>query len=462
MLSASYPFYYDDAFISFRITENLREGNGPFLFPGKHAYTSTSLLYPYLNLIPAFLIGEGWIENIPVWNGCWMALSFCLCLLQACRNFPPGKWYFPLLAILPVLPWLFEEMNFIFGNSGLETSIYMASLAAMLPVKQNRKFSAWLILIRPEGWLAGWAVWVDSIWNKDKSAIISSSLQLFLSLACWIMAGLLLFGSPIPLSILAKANHLIDRPNELMKGFSYALFADHILPMAIFVLAAYRVPRFLVFNRPLILWTLFYLLFFSLAASWWPWYTPPLFIGFWYLGISAALNLLNTLKFNPKLLLIPGLLFLVYGGWQIARQIPGIKKKSDACAIRRKASKQLTVYLKTQKPAGSRMLLEPLGMISWYGPELNILDYPGLSSPDMAVFLKTLPWKIPHRLTDSKTDSAILAQFKPAILVLWPEEKEAFSRLSFFKENYRFTVKLPYYPELPEMDSVTVYNKIIH
>jgi len=79
----------------------------------------------------------------------------------------------------------------------------------------------------------------------------------------------------------------------------------------------------------------------------------------------------------------------------------------------------------------------------------------------MMAFLKTLPWKIPHRLTNSKTDSAILAKFKPDFLVIWPEEKEAFSRLSLFKENYRFTGKLPYYPELAEMDSVTVYNKII-
>jgi len=109
---------------------------------------------------------------------------------------------------------------------------------------------------------------------------------------------------------------------------------------------------------------------------------------------------------------------------------------------------------------GKTILLEPLGMLSWYGKDLNILDYPGLANPAMATYLHSLPWKISHRLTDSRTDSAVMDQFAPEVLVLWPEEVTAFQKTAEFRKQYIKRKALPYFPEEKRMDSVAIFIRV--
>ena len=157
LIAVKFPFYFDDAFISFRITENLRSGIGPYLFENQKVYSSTSLIYHFFNLIPAAIHGKQWIDFIPCWNGLMIGLSFCICLIKSLNGLRPN-YRNVFLVILPLLPWLFGYRSFIYGNSGLETGLYMLCLATCLTSEKLRTFSSWRIFIRPEGWLAGWAI----------------------------------------------------------------------------------------------------------------------------------------------------------------------------------------------------------------------------------------------------------------------------------------------------------------
>lgn len=458
--SSEFPFYFDDAFISFRITENIRSGIGPYLFAGQHVYTSTSLIYPFINLLPALLHGEHWIEYIPIWNACWMALAICICFRQAAMSFPVRKPVFYFIAALVLLPWMLEKRNIIYGNSGLETSIYMAGLAAVLLLRKWKIVSPWLIFIRPEGILAGIAVLLDSVWKRNKNDGIQMLIQLLVAVACWMISGYLLFDTPLPQSILAKANHFVDRKNEILSGLGYALFAAHLLPMALVFYAAYRHPEFRDKIRLTTIWMALYLFFFSFVAGWWPWYSPPLYLGFWYISFAAIFRLSDNIQISTISLSAVAILLSVYSARQIQQELDTMKKHSSACKKRMDASQEIANLLKTSLPSGTEILLEPMGMLVWYAPELKITDYPGLANPKMTRFLGGLKWKIPHRLTDPKTDSAILQNFRPEVLLLWPEESAAFQKVEAFRKKYQLWKKLPYFLLDPRMDSVGIYRKI--
>jgi hypothetical protein len=459
LMAGKFPFYFDDAFISFRITENIKDGIGPFLFKDQKVYSSTSLIYPYFNLIPAFLHGNSWIEFIPYWNGVLIALSFCICLIKSGMDLKNGLPQTSILIIM-LLPWLFGHRNLIYANSGLETGLYMASIAACLHIGKFRHLSPWLIFIRPEGWLAGLAVFIDSLLRKDVKASRNLAIGLVISLICWSLAGYILFGTPLPQSIAAKANHFTDRLNEIQKGLSYALFAGHFIPFAAFLFAFYRFRDYREKVRLSLIWTILYLGFFSFGAAWWPWYLPPLYAGFWYMSLGAGFRILRTYPLSGQKFFLLFTSFLIWSSWQLYSGYSAIRASSAACSKRMEASHNLAGYLSKNPGKESSILLEPLGMMAWFGPDLRILDYPGLANKEMAAFLKQLPWKIPHRLTDIRTDSAILEHFKPDALVLWPEEEAVFRRSHAFLKHYRISSKLPYFPEEKRMDSVSVFTRI--
>ena len=156
---------------------------------------------------------------------------------------------------------------------------------------------------------------------------------------------------------------------------------------------------------------------------------------------------------------MPIALFTIIGIWQIKAELPKIHEASKAFEIRKIASQSLCQFLIKSIPDSKKILLEPLGMNAWFGPSLQIIDYPGLANPKMAAYLSTLPWKVPHRLTDSRTDSALLEKFKPDVLVLWPEEVNAFKKISGFENRYNRIKILPYYPAEKRMDSVSIFQK---
>lgn len=457
-LGAQMPFYFDDAFISFRITENIREGIGPQLFQGKAVYSSTSLLYPFWNLIPAELHGKNWIDYIPYWNGCLMALAFCLILMKSAGP-NQQKAEHLLWVLLPMLPWLLSPRNLVYGNSGLETSLYLLSLALCLQHEGMRILSPWLIFIRPEGWLAGCAAFIGCLIQKDKKGMAKLAVNLMASLLLWALAGYWLYGSILPQSISAKANHYIDRLNEIEKGLSYAFFAGQFIPFSAFLFASYKFRDFRAEILVPAIWAILYLLFFSLLAAWWPWYVPPLYAAFWYLGMRAGFRILGEYRLSKIQSWLLTLSLVVFCGWQLYRDLPAVKKSSEACKIRMKSSRALAGWLTDSIPKEKTILLEPLGMISWYGPELKLLDYPGLSSVEMSEFLKHEHRRIPHRLTDPAINSVILKHFRPDVILQWPEEYAAFAKTGEFRKSYQLRKTLSYFPEEKQMDTVRIFMR---
>lgn len=78
----------------------------------------------------------------------------------------------------------------------------------------------------------------------------------------------------------------------------------------------------------------------------------------------------------------------------------------------------------------------------------------------MSQYLEKRKTKIPHRLTDFKTDSAILTHFQPDYLILWREEKSQFEKIPEFEIQYWEKARFPYFPQDSRMDSVWIFEKL--
>ncbi len=328
--------------------------------------------------------------------------------------------------------------------------------------------SWFLILIRPEGWLAGLAQ--ASFFSSEKPR---KDLWIWMgagigSLFLWAGAGYYFFGTAIPQSILAKANHSIDRWVEIQKGFAYLLFADHPLALLMTISGFYFFPEIRSYFKLPVTWMVLYLAFFSFLAAWWPWYLPPLFVPFWYLTMLSTLTLAKYMTDLPALrnvsksaIQISVLLAVIGQGlWVSFENFDQIRKSSEAFIIRQTASQRISEFIKINIEPGKSLMLEPMGLIGFYSEKKEILDYPGLASPQVCSYLKGLQKKIPHRLTDSATNDSVLQKFNPEYLLIWREERQAFSHSIYFQRHYRNMESFPYFLKEPRMDSVFLYRAI--
>lgn len=474
ILSFTFPYFVDDAFISFRITDNILHSGTPYFTDGYPVYTSTSLLYPYWNSIWFLLAGQRAIDWIPLLNGLLLAASALVCLKKVIDAQPEARIFPKMVAVLFVLPWVTEFRTITYGNSGLETSLYMLLLSIFIlpadgiPSRKNLILSWFLVLIRPDGWLSGLAqASFFSSEKRRKDLVIWIVMGIF-SLFVWAGAGYNLFGTAIPQSILAKANHSIDRWVEIQKGFAYLLFADHPLALLMTVSGFYLIPEIRRYFRLPVTWIVLYLGFFSFLAAWWPWYLPPLFVPFWYMTMLSTMALVEKLpetptfrKFSKPLLHGTILLFVVVQGTRLSfENYLLIKRSSDAFLVRKAASQNIAFFIKTHTEPEKTLFLEPIGLIGYYSEKKKIQDYPGLASPEVCNYLKGLQNKIPHRLTDPVTNDSVLQKFQPSYLLMWPEERTAFSHSDFFRSHYRRMKSFGYFISEPRMDSVFLYRAL--
>jgi hypothetical protein len=474
ILAVSFPYFVDDAFISFRITENILHSGSPHFTQGNAVYTSTSLFYPYWNTIWLVIAGQQWIDWIPLINGLLLAASAIVCVKKVFDTKPEANLFPKFITVLFILPWITEFKTITYGNSGLETSLYMLLLAIfILPSdkiqsRKNQVLSWFLVFIRPEGWLTGMAQvsgYRSSTIRKEGWFWLITGL---ISLLLWAGVGYYFFGTAIPQSILAKSNHSIDRWVEIQKGYAYLLFADHPLSLLITVSGYYFFPEIRPYFRLPVTWMALYLSFFSFLAAWWPWYLPPLFIPFWYMTMLSTMALANGIpdfpafrNFSKPWLQFAILIAVVGHGTKVSiENFHLIRGSSEAFLVRQAASQKIAGFIKTNTDPKKTLLLEPMGLIGYYSEKTKILDYPGLASPQVCTYLKRLQKRIPHRLTDPVTNDSVLQKFHPDYLLIWREERKAFSSSVFFQSHYRLMESFSYFKAEPRMDSVFLFQAV--
>lgn len=237
----------DDAYISFRYARNLAQGSGLVFNPGEHVEGFTNFSFTVL-IAPAFWLGVdplAWARGISL-----IALVFIFILTWRLAGLYVRD---PLLRLLPLALMALSPALFYWSMAGLETVVFTCALlwALYLELAGDRGFAypaahLFLILTRPEGFLASAILWAHRFWKRRG---IEWRLVLPFAVGALVYVGLkaAYYGSFVPNTFLAKVTgshlshqtlaFLADQPLALvaLAGFVAAWHPSLLLPAAMLV-----------------------------------------------------------------------------------------------------------------------------------------------------------------------------------------------------------------------------------
>lgn len=322
----------DDAFITFRYSRNLVDGQGFVYNPNVQTLGTTTPLFTLLMAAISLIGGQ---EGYP-----WYALTVsaladaitCALIYAIARRVIPNI----LIAALPALLWAISPMSVTFAIGGMETSVNILWMVAAtwfytsgdkrprteiaigvlagLGILTRIDSALWVLA------LFGWQFLDYLITRRDVSLLRRLPWRTWAAFAVillpWSLFAWGYFGSPVPNSLTAKTNVYIMPPMSAMVqfirtysnlffefdtfgaiGVTVASIVYLLLAVVALIFTARRLPRLM----PFLLYTWGYFAAFSIA-------NPLIFR--WYLA--------------PPLL--PLMLAVVIGAWAIFSSIGSIKR----------------------------------------------------------------------------------------------------------------------------------------
>jgi len=208
------PRTIDDSYITFRYARNLVSGNGFVFNPGEYVQGTTTPLYTLLMAGLALPLG-GAAAPFPVIALVVNALAdaaTCLLLWQIGKRLG-AEW----AGLAAALVWAVAPYSVTFAIGGLETSLYVflltAMMAAYLWTPRGRTLTtlcaALALLTRPDAILLVAPLALDRLWRairrRDREKLEwGETLAFVLPCLAWGIFATAYFGSPIPHSVTAK------------------------------------------------------------------------------------------------------------------------------------------------------------------------------------------------------------------------------------------------------------------
>lgn len=420
---------YDDPFITYRYAENLRNGLGFVYNPGEKTLSTTTPLFTLL----LALFGNLWsdLPHLANFIGVISLILGGVFLWDLAYTWKTPMAAWAGLLLYPTFPLLVKTL-------GSETPIYLAFCIATFAFYARRYyflvgvFSALAILTRPDGVLIPIIIGLDFVIRK-RTPIPRKAVIIFLVITIsWLVFAQFYFGSPIPMTLLAKQNQgamaisqkfapgIITITQFYQSRFHYWVEVIFAIIGLLFVL--WKVRQWL----PFVVWPLMYFLSYTLlGVSRYFWYYAPLvpgFVGLVGLGVAASsggwlkrerdrdsVTYVDLTASNSKLNLfhlLGILLILLFLVFQV-RDVYRISKFPDTrYQIYRAAGEWLWANTSYEDQVGA---LE-VGIIGYYA-KIPIIDFAGLIQPEIAEIIS---------VDTTYEDAAIMAlkEFKPNFLVL--------------------------------------------
>lgn len=443
---------FEDALITITHARNVPLGLGLVDHPGQgHIHGFTSALGV---LIP--LVGELIHEGAGLFAIRIASLAaVCVALVYArstCRDLGIGA--FPTAFVLAYLA--FDQNMIFYGMSGMETQVAVAVLLAGVYHVRRKDFltaGVWLglaLLARPEFvlWVAP-ALGYLALMNARR-AWLSAGMAAAV-LAPWMIFTTAYYGSPIPNTIIAKATISPTPPIiadgsvlpwltwlvqqtagqvtiliyhlEPFKEVWYTVSAP--IPWPVLDVVAIVMAYFLVlglvasWNRR-DLWPILaflglffaYRVYFVPAILYYEWYLPP------FLGVLMLVVALGMQRMSIKLPVAPRTLAVALSVAFAVHMPFSFMVESEIQSVENKVHTNVALYLKANVPPGESVFSESSGYLAYYDGDVNLYDYPGLTSKVSVHALQALPPS--HRQIPD-----LVAALQPDWLVMRPWELQS-------------------------------------
>ena len=285
---------FDDAYITYRYADNLRQGLGLRYNPGEWVLGTTTPLFALL------LAGLGLLVPDMAWLGHWLGiLAWAVTAWSAAALF----WQAARPGATLIAPLLIATLAPLLASAGMETPLLLALMlltawswlgghkrllvllaAAQLLTRQDSAF--WLLFLGLE------------IWRRERRLPWREALATLLLTLPWFLYAQWRYGQFLPNSAAAKIGQTTLMPVDGLPGFAQGLLA-HVSalpwPAALALAAAWLLALWVIATRPgrpfwwLAGWLAAYTLFYTVVGVvTFPWYfVPPLLA----LSLLAALGL---------------------------------------------------------------------------------------------------------------------------------------------------------------------------
>lgn len=377
------PFASEDAYITFRYARNLTRGLGLVFNPGEQVMGYTSPLWTVWSAL-----GIALVKDPVLWTRATTLTLEALALVLVTRMLlkafgSAAAWTFALF----YASWTFLAARAV---SGMENSAFFARLALSAWLVERR--SGWsgvalglLALMRPEGVVCAAIVALGARWKDRAVALVLAGLGMGALAA--------LYGSPIPQSLVAKAQ-VSGTPGpwsgrhwwEWIVPFGFSRWPVMTGGSVLFAMAVVAGPAraagavtlararreapglALLAGAGLSVWlghSGFGVAYFA-----------------WYLGLPLAtasvLVAIGLGRVTRGPWIPAGLALFVLGSWTIAPELYRVRTGTEYMSFAEAAQ-----ALGQVSHPGESVLLEPIGMVGW-ATKLRIIDEIGLLSPWVA------------------------------------------------------------------------------
>jgi len=384
----------EDALITARYAENIAAGRGFVYNEGEKVLGTTT---PLWTLLLAAADATGVADPVTAAKALGVILDALTLLLvvSALRRDNPAA------ALLFAAAFAASPDVIPVAVSGMETPMLLFAMALAI-VGLSRGTSlfavglALTVLTRIDGALfaailGGWAVIRTPRWGA-RQLLLAAAICL-----PWFLFAAFYFGSPLPQSLLAKraayrfdavhsAAPFLNMFTPLDDPRSWTSIPKTLLALvcAAGIAATARTERR---HLPLSLFFVSYCTLFALSGTViFSWYLVPPRVVFWILvsiGAAALLRRVADPGARTKLHALSVLLAaLLLGAGTLAMLPARMQKFARLQEFEDRLRKPLGLWLKENAPAGSTVLLEPIGYIGYFaGPSTVIRDEVGLVSP---------------------------------------------------------------------------------
>ncbi|MGA3084675.1 MAG: hypothetical protein ABSE95_07750 [Thermodesulfobacteriota bacterium] len=474
---------YDDGFITFRYVLNFLAGKGLVYNEGQRVFGSSTPLY-LIWLILLKVLFPGWtIPDLAVRFNAVHFGSAGLVLYFFLRKITDSR----PLALLGSLSFLLNPFLLSISGGGMESFLFVTLLLlVLLGMADNKPIWAGILcglslLARPEGLLI-LPVVILQFRNRPRE-LRQTLLSFSLVLLPWILFSWQYYGTPVPLSLIAKAKPIYSLP----KGLALAHISQSIINSATaftsvspsywqieMIWGLLIGASFITLIRPtekkysegyviILFW--FFIMAYGLGnPPFFLWYWPPIFVltmvtlmlGFYLAGKRL---IRSSIRFSG---LVGWLIWSVGMGWLLyttlmpylmvkprysskAIQLPSIFIKADSSRWRILTYEQAAQTLNQEALPADTIAAPEVGALGFYFKGA-IYDACGLVSPEAHPFLP-----VPADQRVGAGIGAISVPFLKQVNSEWVVSMPIFSARSlnqsaWFKKNYYIfkTIALPF------------------
>lgn len=436
-------FTQEDFLITLRYARNIAQGQGFVFNPGQRVLGTTTPLYALLLAaalrlgLPAAALGKA--VNILA-DGALCVVVFRWLALVGQET--AGRWAAFFIAVNPV------QMRV--AISGQESSLVALCGALVWYWYAQRRYraayltAAVMFLLRWDSLLLTLVMTAALVLRERRLPWRDWAWAALLCLP-WLLFATVYFGSPLPITLAAKASVYGWRfHNQLFPELSRLLFrlygttgyAFMALAAAVGLSRLYR-ERWGAYLAPVIWFGLYWLAFLFSKVWLFEWYlVPPLFV---YV-ILAALGLTTVAARIPASAPVPVRAALA-AGLAVALCVLNVR---DTLAFTRSSQaledhlrRPLGLWLRAHSRPTDQVMLEPIGYIGYYS-RLPVLDVTGLVTPAVLPF---------YNSSDPCPLLAIADHFQPQWCILRPGERAEIQQAAQAGGqpwNYRFVRAFSY------------------